>query len=535
MYGIAGLLTGRTLAGRYRIEAVIGRGGMGAVYRATDERLSRQVAVKVIGTSTTDLDEHARLRARFHREARAAAALHHPNVVQVHDFGTDPELELDFLVMELLQGEDLAARLVRSGPPPLGVSLSILRQAARGLAAGHRAGMVHRDVKPGNLFLEAGDTPDEPRVRVLDFGIAQVEADENGTLTHLTAYGRSPHSPAYASPEQLRCDAAITAASDVFSLGAVGYHMLTGSRPFLSGDPERAALETAEAVRRLHERAPELDLGTHAALVRALALRPADRFRDAGELAEALGAGVTSLGGRRASPAPVSVPSAEDDSTRLYESDPAPRPAPAREPRPATTFSTPAARGFAPAPEPAPQPRPEPQRVAQVVPAPAAAASPLQPQTSAALEAAMRAADRAMEKRPGRVRRFLQALWDFTVTTASLVLFVAAWWVAASGVVEDDPRRIWAGAAASVLFTPFAVHRLTGRRGRYGMGVLGALLASGLAVYYVGMDADPAIGLAAVFGLQILTCFALSWLTRRRPRKPREDEQAAPVQAMPAA
>jgi serine/threonine protein kinase len=532
MYGIAGLLTGRTLAGRYRIEAVIGRGGMGAVYRATDERLSRQVAVKVIGTSTTDLDEHARLRARFHREARAAAALHHPNVAQVHDFGTDPELELDFLVMELLQGEDLAARLVRSGPPPLGVSLSILRQAARGLAAGHRAGMVHRDVKPGNLFLEAGDTPDEPRVRVLDFGIAQVEADENGTLTHLTAYGRSPHSPAYASPEQLRGDASITPASDVFSLGAVGYHLLTGSRPFLSGDPERAALETAEAVRRLHERAPELELSTHAALVRALALRPAERFRDAGELAEALGAGVTSLGGRRPSPAPLSVSSAEDDATRLYESDPAPRPV--SEPRPATTFSTPAARGFAPAPEP--RPVAQVSAPAPVVPAPAAAAaSPLQPQTSAALEAAMRAADRAMEKRPGRVRRFFHALWDFTVTTASLLLFVAAWWVAASGVVEDDPRRIWAGAAASVLFTPFAVHRLTGRRGRYGMGVLGALLASGLAVYYVGMDADPAIGLAAVFGLQILTCFALSWLTRRRPRKARDDEQAAPVQAMPAA
>src|SRR4051812_36143220 len=159
MYGIAGLLTGRTLAGRYLIEAVIGRGGMGAVYRAVDERLSRNVAVKVVGAVANDPGEHDHLRARFHREARAAAPLRHPNVVQVHDFGTDPEPAPASLVRGLRPGEAPAAGLMRAGPPPLPVALSILRQAARGLSAGHRAGMVHRDVKPGNLFLEpaAGD------------------------------------------------------------------------------------------------------------------------------------------------------------------------------------------------------------------------------------------------------------------------------------------------------------------------------------------------------------------------------------------
>src|SRR5215207_8097839 len=182
MYGIAGLLTGRTLAGRYLIEAVIGRGGMGAVYRAADERLSRAVAVKVVGAVTNDPAEQDRLRARFQREARAAAALRHTNVVQVHDFGTDAELDLDYLVMELLHGEDLSARLMRSGAPPLPVALSILRQAARGLSAGHRAGMVHRDVKPGNLFLEA-TAGDEVHLRVLDFGIAQVQGGEGDTVT----------------------------------------------------------------------------------------------------------------------------------------------------------------------------------------------------------------------------------------------------------------------------------------------------------------------------------------------------------------
>ncbi|HEX9939736.1 MAG TPA: serine/threonine-protein kinase, partial [Longimicrobium sp.] len=258
MYGIAGLLTGRTLAGRYLIEAVIGRGGMGAVYRAVDERLSRAVAVKVVGAVTNDPGEHQHLRARFHREARAAAALRHPNVVQVHDFGTDPELDLDYLVMELLHGEDLSARLMRAGAPPLPVALSILRQAARGLSAGHRAGMVHRDVKPGNLFLEDEESG-EVHVRVLDFGIAQVQAGEGETVTQLTVYGRSPYSPAYASPEQLRGDDRITAASDVFSLAAVGYHLVTGTRPFTSADPNRAAAEVSDAVRLLRQRAPELD------------------------------------------------------------------------------------------------------------------------------------------------------------------------------------------------------------------------------------------------------------------------------------
>src|SRR5688500_16971430 len=117
MYGIAGLLTGRTLCGRYRIDAVIGRGGMGAVYRATDERLGRAVAVKVIGITAADSEEHGRLQARFLREARAAAALHHPNVVSVYDFGTDPDVGLDFLVMELLQGEERAGLLATTAPP----------------------------------------------------------------------------------------------------------------------------------------------------------------------------------------------------------------------------------------------------------------------------------------------------------------------------------------------------------------------------------------------------------------------------------
>lgn len=517
MYGIAGLLTGRTLAGRYLIEAVIGRGGMGAVYRAVDERLSRPVAVKVVGAVTSDPGEHDHLRARFHREARAAAALRHPNVVQVHDFGTDPELDLDYLVMELLHGEDLAARLMRGGAPPLPVALSILRQAARGLSAGHRAGMVHRDVKPGNLFLEpaaAGDV----HLRVLDFGIAQVQAGEGDTATQLTVYGRSPFSPAYASPEQLRGDDRITAASDVFSLAAVGYHLATGTRPFTSADPNRAAAEVTDAVRLLRQRAPALDDATYAVLVRALARTPAERFPDAGAMADALNAGV---GGRShgvrhpsasappSTPAPPTAPTyarstpaaparcvPADEQTRLHAT-------PAEQPRPAPQVHVPGL--FTPTPRPPAQQAPPPQYAPAYPPAPPPTL-PLTPSTPA-------------QARPGRARRFFRALWEFTVTTVALAMFVGAWWLAIAGAVEGHRAWLYGGTAATVFCTPFAMHRLTGRRGRLGFGIVGSMGATALAWRLAGRaDMDPAITLAAVFGLQVLACFTMSWLTRRRAR-----------------
>lgn len=512
MYGIAGLLAGRTLAGRYLIEAVIGRGGMGAVYRAVDERLSRAVAVKVVGTSTSDPDEVQHLRARFHREARAAAALRHPNVVQVHDFGTDPEIDLDYLVMELLHGEDLAARLMRGGPPPQREAISILRQAARGLSAGHRAGMVHRDVKPGNLFLEMGDGGDT-HVRVLDFGIAQVTAGEGDTMTHLTVYGRSPFSPAYASPEQLRGDDRISAASDVFSLAAVGYHLVTGTRPFTSADANRAAAEVTDAVRLLRQRAPSLDDATYAVLVRGLARTPTERFGDAAAMVEALGGGAI----HRYASVPPSSP--------IRHPDPSPAPTYARStpgiaPRPATTDEH--TRIYAPPSQARPQvsvpsvftPTPlPPAQATQYAPAPAIDHAPPQPSAPAS--------DASQPRQPSAVGRFFRALWEFTLTSTALAMFVGAWWVAVKGAVDSRPLWLLAGTAATVFCTPLALHRLTGRRGRLGFGVLGSLAASALAWRLAGRGrVDPAIALAALFGLQVLACFIMSWLTRPRRRPP---------------
>ncbi len=289
MSGIEGLLAGRTLADRYRIEAVIGRGGMGAVYRATDERLGRAVAVKVITVSAgPDADARERLGARFLREARSAAALpHHPNVVPVYDYGTDEALGLDFLVMELLRGEDLATRLARSGPPPLTTGIWILHEAARGIAVGHRAGLIHRDVKPGNIFLARDGHGDEVQVRVLDFGIAKLAAEED-TVSQLTRDGRAPHSPAYASPEQLQGHSKLSPASDVFSLGAVGFQLLTGNRPFTDLDRNRMSIGMAVAAPSLHEQNPAVPTPVDEVVRRALAYDPAERWEDAGTLASML-------------------------------------------------------------------------------------------------------------------------------------------------------------------------------------------------------------------------------------------------------
>jgi tRNA A-37 threonylcarbamoyl transferase component Bud32 len=290
MAGLESLLKGRTLAGRYLIDDVIGRGGMGAVYRGTDQRLGRPVAVKVITASAgNDPAVRERLRARFRHEAASAASLpHHPNVVPVYDYGTDDELGLDYIVMELLRGEDLATRLQGRGAPPMAEALRILQHAARGVAVGHRAGLIHRDVKPGNVFLVQGSGADEMQVRVLDFGIAKAMAEEDTASAGLTHDGRAPLSPAYASPEQLRGDARLTPASDVFSLGALGFQLLTGTRPFTEADRNRMAAGMQVPVPSLRARNPGVPAEVEEVILRALSLFPAQRFDDAGALADAL-------------------------------------------------------------------------------------------------------------------------------------------------------------------------------------------------------------------------------------------------------
>lgn len=361
MAGIEALLRGRVLGDRYRVEEVIGRGGMGAVYRAADERLGRPVAVKVITAVAGDPESRERMRTRFTREARAAARLpHHPNVVPVYDYGTDAETGLDYIVMELLRGEDLASRLQRSGPPPMALALRILQQAARGVSVGHRMGVIHRDVKPGNIFLAEDGDPGDVQVRVLDFGIAKV-VDEEDTQTALTRDGRAPLSPAYASPEQLAGTDTLTPASDVFSLGAVGYQMLTGEKPFTEADRNRMGIGVAVPVPSVRSRNAAVPLEVEAVIRQALAHDAAERYPNAGALADAVEAALRRIDGTAAAAAVPSVAGPivatdEDDGTALAGDDRT-----ALAPRPGAVTGAAAGAGYAAGARPLP---PAPQNVA---------------------------------------------------------------------------------------------------------------------------------------------------------------------------
>jgi serine/threonine protein kinase len=485
IYGIEGLLAGRTLMGRYRIEEVIGRGGMGAVYRARDLHLSREVAVKVITVAAPDREAHQRLRARFQREARAAAALHHPAVVAVHDYGTDPELGLDFLVMELLLGEDLASRLQRKGPPATRTAVSILEQAARGLAAGHRAGLVHRDVKPGNLFLESGDRAGDLRVKVLDFGIADLSGAGDDTMTKLTVFGRSPYSPAYASPEQLRGEPRLTAASDVFSLGAVGFQLLTGRRLFSSADPRQMASEVIRSLDEERARLAALPAGLAETLRRALALRPTDRFPNAAAFADALADTVehAKAGTAEATPErsvaartqPPAAPTGCDDHTQLLTGF--------QPSRAATELH--AMQQLRTGPPPA-SARPA------AAPIPAAAAS------------------------GGWARGAGGAPVWFFFPTPPPALFGAAWFLAFTGLRESSFEMVYGGTALSVLATPFALHRLMGRRGSFAIALFASVAGTIGCIYWLGGTESIELVLGTVFAAQLLLCVMVERLTGAR-------------------
>ncbi|MGF1468734.1 MAG: protein kinase [Sandaracinaceae bacterium] len=215
---------GEVVAGRYRLEKVLGKGGMGAVYEATQVDLGRPVAIKLLHPSVAMSVDSTR---RFQREAKVTAALQHPNVVKIHDFGLDGQRL--YLVMERLYGQPLRA-LVDTGKPPLphGRTASIGRQVADVLVAAHPMGLVHRDLKPENVFLETN--PDgTDRVVVVDFGLAFIEEREDAT--RMTREGAISGTPLYMSPEQAH-GRGVGPASDIYALGCMLYEMVTGNPPF---------------------------------------------------------------------------------------------------------------------------------------------------------------------------------------------------------------------------------------------------------------------------------------------------------------
>ncbi len=264
---------GQILGGRYRLIELLGQGGMATIYRAADTGLGRDVALKLLRPEyLRDPD----FSSRFRQEAQAAASLSHPNVVTVYDYGEDPSGP--FIVMELVDGEDLATILRRSGALPARQSARIAAGVGRALAAAHASGIVHRDIKPGNVLIGR-----DGRVKVVDFGIARAVAEAQVTLP-----GTTLGSVHYFSPEQARGDAT-TAASDIYSLGIVLYEMLTGVRPW-EGD-SAAGVALARLSGPIPDPAtvrPGLPPELAAIARQALAREPADRFPSASAMADQL-------------------------------------------------------------------------------------------------------------------------------------------------------------------------------------------------------------------------------------------------------
>ncbi|HEY1954132.1 MAG TPA: protein kinase [Polyangiaceae bacterium] len=276
-------LTGQVLAGKYRVGARLGGGGMGEVYEAVQEGLGRRVAIKVMsGPMASD----PQLLERFQREARAVAALGHPHIVQVTDFQDNPG-EPPFLVMERLIGESLGELLERQPMVEPMRACRIAEQTLSALSAAHETGLVHRDVKPDNIFLCKSDTGSEI-VKLLDFGVAKaMEETQHGKLT---STGAIVGTLVYMAPEQARGEA-IDARADVYALGACLYHMLGGQPPFNAPNAARLlSMVCSEPVPALGALRPDLDPNLVAIVMRAMAHYAQQRYPSARAMMSALGA-----------------------------------------------------------------------------------------------------------------------------------------------------------------------------------------------------------------------------------------------------
>lgn len=282
-------LLGRVLDGRYRIDAVLGTGGVGVVYRAEHTALARPVAIKVLHGYFGDRED---LRLRFEREAKVLSALAHPHIVAITDYGVTEGTP--YLAMELLQGQTLGDLLRARAPLGPDVALDIARGILRGLAFAHARGVLHRDLKPANVFLQ--HLPDDPyHVKLLDFGLAKIiEAEEEGQVDELTLTrsGAVLGTPAYMSPEQASGDP-VDARADVYSAGCVLFELFGGRPPFVADT--RSELVRMHMLTPVHSLSEVLSEGEptpklQALLERALRKDPRDRFADGGEMLAAVDA-----------------------------------------------------------------------------------------------------------------------------------------------------------------------------------------------------------------------------------------------------
>ena len=297
------------VAGRYRIERRLGAGGMSTVFMATDTVLERAVAVKLLAEHLADDDAFV---ARFRREALAAARLQHPNIVQVFDSGQDPESRRHYIVMEYVDGPSCADLLRERKRLEIDETVQIVRDACHGLDYAHRAGVVHRDVKPGNLLIA-----EEMRTtKLADFGIAKAAEQ-----TRITQVGSVLGTAAYLSPEQARGDEA-GPASDTYSLGVCAYQFLTGRLPHeYASLTELALKQQQDPIVPITEYRPEVPRELDEAVRLSLEREPAARYASALELGHAIDAGLH--GERTAATERLSL--SDTDVTRAMEATSATR------------------------------------------------------------------------------------------------------------------------------------------------------------------------------------------------------------------
>jgi len=275
---------GDVLAGKYRVDRVLGAGGMGVVVAATDQQLERRVAIKFL---LPEYVQHGEAAARFLREARAAVKIHSEHVARVIDVGT-LETGAPYMVMEYLEGTDLSGVIAQRGRLPVDEAVLHVLEACEAIAEAHAAGIIHRDLKPANLFL-ARRADGSSQVKVLDFGISKTTIGLGDQEMSLTKTSSIMGSPLYMSPEQMRSSRDVDARTDIWSLGAILYELLAGEPPF-NGESmtQLVAVILQEPVPSLRERRPDVAPELEAIILRALEKDPARRFTTVGDFAVAL-------------------------------------------------------------------------------------------------------------------------------------------------------------------------------------------------------------------------------------------------------
>ncbi|MEO7037625.1 MAG: serine/threonine-protein kinase [Polyangiaceae bacterium] len=275
------LLRDRVLAGRYRLDERLGAGGMGSIWRAQHLVLAAPVAVKLIDREAVPDEETL---ARFMREAQSAATLRSPHVVQILDYGVDDQLP--FIVMELLDGENLAQRIRRLERLPSADTARIVTHIGRAVGRAHEAGIVHRDLKPENVFLIRNE--DEEIAKVLDFGVAKVATAALGAEGTRTRTGSILGTPYYMSPEQAQGNKTVDTRSDLWSLGVIAFECLTGKRPFYSDGLGDLVLQICIRDIPIPSEVASVPIGFDAWFAKACAREPEARFQSARELTDAL-------------------------------------------------------------------------------------------------------------------------------------------------------------------------------------------------------------------------------------------------------